>query len=117
MALRARIVLAAAHDETTTSIARREKVCPAPVGKRRQRYAQRGLVGLQDAPRPGSERRYADATQQRVLKQLDQPPPPGYARWNRRLLAEAVVDVSPPAGVTGFEPAEDSAGAAPQWVH
>jgi transposase len=77
-------------------------VCPATVGKWRQRYAQRGLVGLQDVPRPGSKRRYADATQRRVMMQWDQPPPPGYARWNRRLLAEAVVDVSPPAGVDGF---------------
>jgi transposase len=30
-----------------------------------------------------------------VLKQLDQPPPPRYARWNGRLLAEALGDVSP----------------------
>ena len=30
-----------------------------------------------------------------VLKQLDQPPPPGYARWNGRLLAEALGEVSP----------------------
>ena len=95
LALRARIVLAAAQGETTTGIARREKVRTATVSRWRQRYAQQGLAGLQDAPRPGPQRRYTEATQQRVLKQLDQPPPPGYARWKGRLLAEALGDVSP----------------------
>lgn len=95
LALRARIVLAAARGETTTGIARREKVRPATVSKWRQRYGKRGLAALQDAPRPGPQRRYGEATEQRVLKQLDQPPPPGYARWNGRLLAEALRDVSP----------------------
>ena len=95
LALRARIVLAAAHDESTTRVARREKVRGATVSKWRQRYVKRGLVGLQDAPRPGPKRHYDETTQQRVLKQLDKPPPPGYARWNGRLLAEALSDVSP----------------------
>jgi len=94
-ALRARIVLAAARNESTTHIAGGEKVRPATVSKWRQRYAQQGLRGLQDVPRPGPRRRYGEATQQRVLKQLDQPPPPGYARWNGRLLAEALGEVSP----------------------
>jgi transposase len=95
LALRARIVLAAARNESTIRIARREKVRGATVSKWRQRYAQQGPRGLQDAPRPGPRRRYTTATQQRVLKQLDQPPPPGYARWNGRLLAQALGDVSP----------------------
>ena len=64
-ALRARIVLAAARNESTTHIAGREKVRPATVSKWRQRYAQQGLRGLQDVPRPGPRRRYGEATQQR----------------------------------------------------
>ena len=95
LSLRARMVLAAGRKESTTRIARREKVRAATVSRWRRRYAQGGLRGLQDAPRPGRRRRYGEATQQRVLKQLDQPPPRGYARWNGRLLAEALVDVSP----------------------
>jgi transposase len=95
LALRARIVLAAAHDESTTRIARREKVRGATLSKWRQRYVKRGLVGLQDAPQPGPQRDYDETTQQQVLKQLDQPPPPGNARWDRRLLVEALSDVSP----------------------
>ena len=95
LALRARIVLAAARNESTTRIARREKVRGATVSKWRQRYAQQGLRGLQDAARPGPPRHYTEATEQRVLKQLDQPPPSGYASWNGRLLAQALGDVSP----------------------
>jgi len=95
LALRARIVLAAARNESTTSIANREKMRVATVSKWRQRFAQQGLPGLQDVPRPGPQRRYDETTEQRVLKQLDQPPPPGYARWNGRLLAQALGDVSP----------------------
>ena len=74
--------------------------CPRESASRdRQQMATalcpRGLGGLHDAPRPGPRRRYDEATEQRVLKQLDQPPPPGYARWNGRLLAQALGDVSP----------------------
>ena len=36
--------------------------------------------------------KYAETTQ-RILRQLDAPPPPGYARWNGRLVAEALGDV------------------------
>jgi transposase len=95
LALRARVILAAARNESTTRIAARERVRAATVSKWRQRYARWGLGGLHDAPRPGPRRRYDEATEQRVLKQLDQPPPPGYARWNGRLLAQALGDVSP----------------------
>jgi transposase len=95
LALRARVILAAARKESTTRIAARERVRAATVSKWRQRYARQGLRGLHDAPRPGPRRRYDPVTEQRVLKQLDQPPPPGYARWNGRLLAEALGDISP----------------------
>jgi transposase len=94
LALRARVILAAARNESTTRIAARERVRPATVSKWRRRYAQQGLRSLHDAPRPGRRRRYDEVTQQRVLKQWDQPPPPGYARWNGRLLAQALGDVS-----------------------
>ena len=87
--------MAAARNESTTSIAHREKMRVATVSKWRQRFVQQGLPGLQDAPRPGLKGRYDEATEQRVLKQLDQPPPPSYARWNGRLLAQALGDVSP----------------------
>ena len=94
LALRARIALAAASGEATTSIARRERVRVATVSKWRRRWAEQGRAGLQDTPRAGRRRRYTEVTVRRVLKQLDQPPPPGFARWDGRRLAQALGDVS-----------------------
>jgi transposase len=94
LALRARIVLAAARGEATTSIARRERVRVATVSKWRRRGAEQGGAGLQDTRRAGRPRRYPEGTVRRVLKQLDQPPPPGFARWDGRRLGQALGDVS-----------------------
>ncbi len=52
------------------------------------------LNGLSDAARTGKPRQYDRETDRRVLALLDQDPPRGYARWNGRLLAEALGDVS-----------------------
>lgn len=62
--------------------------------KWRRRFRQQRLEGLRDAPRSGPPRRYTAATEQRILTQLDQSPPTGWARWNGRLLAQALGDVS-----------------------
>jgi transposase len=74
----------------TNVIARRLETRPATVTKWRIRFAQLGLDGLKDAPRPGPKRRYLPEDERRVLRMLDQPPPSGYAQWNGRLLAEAL---------------------------
>jgi transposase len=95
LVLRACMVLSAARGQPTRQIALELKQRPATVSKWRQRFAQHGLKGLSDAVRSGPPRRYAPLTEPRILKQLDQAPPPGYARWNGRLLAEALQDVSP----------------------
>lgn len=94
-AQRAQFVLAAARGEGTTSIARRCGVRPATVSKWRTRFAARRVAGLEDAPRPGAPVRYGRATEQRILAVLDLAPPRGYARWNGRLVAERLGDVSP----------------------
>ncbi len=94
LALRARIVLAAARGEATLSIARREKVRSATVSKWRGRCARLGLSGLQDAPRPGAVRRYDESTERRILAQLEQPPPEGQATWTGTLVAKALGNVS-----------------------
>lgn len=94
-AQRAQFVLAAARGEATTSIARRFGVRPATVSKWRTRFAARRAAGLQDAPRPGAPVRYGRATEQRILAVLETPAPRGYARWNGRLVAARLGDVSP----------------------
>ena len=90
---RARIVLLAAARRSTRSIAKEVGVQPRIVSLWRHRYADHGLEGLQDKPRPGKRPIYTKVTDKRVLKLLDRPPPEGFARWTGPLLAEALGDV------------------------
>jgi transposase len=93
--VRARIVLLAAAGLGTGAIAAQLGLRPTTVSKWRGRFAHLGLVGLEDAARPGKPPVYDAATEARILDQLDAPPPAGLARWNGRLLAAALGDVSP----------------------
>ena len=87
--------MAAAAGEGTTAIGARERLRPATVSKWRLRFAQDRLAGLTDARRAGRPRHYDADTEARILAQLDEQPPAGYATWNGPLLAEALGDVSP----------------------
>jgi transposase len=89
-AFRARIVLLAGEGLGTNGIARKLSTRPATVTKWRLRFSRRGVDGLTDAPRPGKKPRYGLADERRVLAALDGEPPSGYARWNGRLLGEAL---------------------------
>jgi transposase len=53
LALRSRIVLAAADGWNNQQIAAALRIPPVTVGKWRQSYAVHGVVGLRDAPRSG----------------------------------------------------------------
>jgi len=90
LAFRARVIIMANEGMGTNVIARKLETRPATVTKWRMRFAQLGLDGLKDAPRPGQRRRYLPADERRILRMLDQPPPSGYAQWNGRLLAKAL---------------------------
>lgn len=89
-AFRARVILAAARGEPTTRIARREGVRVTTVSTWRVRFAKRGLCGLVDEAREGRPVTYGAEAVQRVLVQLDEPPPAGYSTWNGTLLAAAL---------------------------
>ena len=90
MVFRARIVMMASDGAGTNTIARELETRPATVSKWRVRFAQLGVDGLKDAPRPGQRRRYLPDEEKRVLQTLDQSPPSGYSQWNGRLLAQAL---------------------------
>src|SRR3974390_2962406 len=90
---RARIVLWRADGRSTRSIAKKVGVQPRIVSLWRHRYADQGLEGLQDKPRPGKQPIYTKATEKRILKLLDRLPPEGFARWTGPLLAGALGDV------------------------
>src|SRR5450631_2807748 len=82
-----------AAGRSTRSIAKEVGVQPRIVSLWRHRYADHGLEGLQDKPRPGKQPIYTKATDKRILKLLDKPPPEGFARWTGPLLAGALGDV------------------------
>jgi transposase len=90
---RARIVLLAASGRSTRSIAKEVGVQPRIASLWRNRFADHGLEGLDDKPRPGKKSIYTKATDKRVLALLDKPAPKGFARWTGPLLAEALSDV------------------------
>ena len=90
---RARIVLLAAAGRSTRSIAKKVGVQPRIVSLWRHRFADHGLEGLKDKPRPGKEPIYTKATDKRIVALLDKPPPKGFARWTGPLLAESLDDV------------------------
>lgn len=90
---RARIVLLAAAGRSTRSIAKEVGVQPRIVSFWRRRFADEGVEGLLDKPRPGKEPVYTKATDKRILGLLDKPAPKGFARWTGPLLAETLGDV------------------------
>jgi transposase len=91
---RARIVLEAATGRATKDIAQSLNTRPATVSKWRTRFSRQGMAGLNDMPRPGRTAKYDQDTERRILTQLDNAPPTGYATWTGGLLAEALGDVS-----------------------
>ena len=91
--LRIKIVLEAGDGFGTREIARELDTTPTTVSLWRGRYARHGLDGLNDLPRSGTPAIYGAATDSRIRKVLDQPPPKGFARWNGPLIAKALGDV------------------------
>lgn len=91
---RARIILWAAEGQSNKQIAQRLATRLARVSKWRTRFDQERLAGLADDFRPGLTPVYGPETRQRILDQLDQPPPKGYSTWPGPLLAQALGNVS-----------------------
>jgi transposase len=94
MALRARIVLAAADGAANTAIAADQGVHVDTVRKWRARFCRRRLDGLADAPRPGRPRRFT-AVQTAQVKALacELPATRGVplSRWSAADLADEAV--------------------------
>jgi transposase len=89
LALRARIVLAAAAGEGTSAIARRIGVSRPTVIQWRDRYARAGLDGLHDAPRSGRPKSIDDSD---IIAATLEPPADrlGVAHWSTRLLGSVL---------------------------
>jgi hypothetical protein len=91
---RAKIVLRSAEGKPTHQIAKELGTRPTRVSKWRNRFAQLRVSGLEDEPRSGRRVINDESVERRILDQLAKAPPPGFARWNGRLVAEALGNVS-----------------------
>jgi transposase len=87
---RARIILGCLAGKRIKEVARICHTRPNTVIKWRQRFAQHGLTGLRDAPRPGAKPVYGANFRNRVLALLEKPPPPGQACWDGPAVAAAL---------------------------
>src|SRR5689334_11015326 len=91
----ARVILLASNGLSGRAIASRLSTREARVSKWLGRFLRGRIAGLEDSERSGEKRRkYTAATEESILKALDQKPPLGYSRWNGRLLAEQLGNVS-----------------------
>src|SRR4051794_41036416 len=99
---RARIVLRAAAGVPGKQIAALVGCAEPTVVTWRGRYAERGLVGLEDLPRPGKPSPLPEGLRDRVVElTLTEPPTRfGATRWSSRLLAAALADEGAPISHT-----------------
>jgi transposase len=90
LALRARIVLAAADGPSNTEIAARLQITRPTVTKWRNRFVAQGLDGLTDEPRPGRPRTITDDKVEEVVVKTLQTTPKDATHWSTRLMAAEV---------------------------
>jgi transposase len=89
LALRCRIVLAAADGENTIDIADRLGCTRGTVSKWRGRFVEFGLDGLHDEPRPGKPRTISDDDVERVIVKTLEEQPVNATHWSTRSMASA----------------------------
>jgi len=89
LARRARIVLACAEGGTNGAVAQALRLSRPTVALWRRRFAERGLDGLLDEPRPGAPRRITDAQVERAVTATLEAAPADATHWSTRSLARA----------------------------
>src|SRR5580765_2042065 len=89
LALRCRIVLAAADGLSSKEIAAELGCNDSTVGRWRGRFARRGLDGLHDEPRPGKPRTISDEQVERVIVKTLEEQPRDATHWSTRSMAAA----------------------------
>jgi transposase len=90
LALRARIVLAAAEGGTNGEVAERLGIHRGTVGKWRNRFALFRLDGMLDEPRPGRPRTLTDEKVEEVITKTLESTPTDATHWSTRSMAVEV---------------------------
>lgn len=87
LSIRCRIVLMAADGARNTAIADAVGVSGQTVGKWRKRFADGGVAGLFDEPRPGAPRQHGDDKIEQLIATTLERTPPHATHWSTRMLA------------------------------
>lgn len=87
---RARMICKLLDGESVTKVASDLKVRPNTIIDWRNRFSAQGVAGLYDRPRSGKPPRYDEEFSARVLKTLEQPPPPGQSCWDGPAVAKCL---------------------------
>jgi transposase len=90
LAVRSRIVLAAAEGPNNTEIANRLGIAVSSVRKWRNRFAEHRLEGLTDEPRPGQPRKITDEKVEEVIVKTLETTPKDATHWSTRAMAAEV---------------------------
>ena len=88
LAMRARIVLAAADGESNTELSQRMGLSITTVRRWRNRFAEQGMDGLVDEPRPGRPRVVGDDRIEALITATLETAPPNATHWSTRSMAE-----------------------------
>lgn len=89
LAQRSRIVLACAAGSRNQCVASEVGVTPQTVSKWRNRFAQKRLDGLLDAPRPGAPRTIDDVRVDALIAKTLEAQPADATHWSTRAMARA----------------------------
>src|SRR5258707_4518765 len=87
LAMRARIVLAAADGESNTELSQRLGFSITTVRRWRNRFAEQGMDGLVDEPRPGRPRVVGDEKIEALIAATLETTPPDATHWSTRAMA------------------------------
>src|SRR6516225_2010674 len=90
LAVRARIVLAAANGLTKKEIAAKLDICAHTAGVWRMRFARDRLDGLYDEPRPGAPREIGDDEIAATIRKTLETPPKGATHWSLRTMGREI---------------------------
>ncbi len=90
MVERSLIILACATGKQNQEVAAKYRTSIPRVSKWRKRFAEYGIAGLEDEPRPGKPETYGQPFRDKLLSKLETDPPEGLARWDCPTLADAL---------------------------
>ncbi len=89
---RARIVLLASEGVSNTKIAEQVGMDVKNVGRWRRKFAERGMPGLKDDPRPGGPPTYGHDDVLKIVAKVTESPPDPASHWSHSQLEDALQD-------------------------